>query len=623
MATTEHTINDAVAEFLRSTRASWKAHGHISSENTKKLSGTTARPDILVTEPNTSPVVVETEVLPALTVETEARSRLGHKLASNGALILSAIAVRMPVVLRTKQSTALKKEIESNDKFEFCLFTGESSVDCQRWPTSGWLVGRAEEIGLMAQAAAVPPAVIEAAANSLVEGVSEAAGTLAEVASTHPGVTSQIALALHQEDGEQTRRMACTILANAFVFQETLAGGPGALEKIKTFEQLRGAKKLTGAEIISEWRAILEVNYWPIFDVARRIIEVIPPTHMKALVKGLSATADKLLENRLMRSHDLTGAVFQRLIADRKFLAAYYTTPASAVFLANLAVRRDKPPGGGSWRDAAALGSIKVADFACGTGTLLSAAYQRLGQLHELAGGDAEKLHSKLMSECIYGCDVLPAAAQLTASMLAGVHPTTTFADSGVMTLEYGKQGTKGNLSIALGSLDLLNQQRMMDIVAVAGSALTGKGKAKKEVWKDLPDKSFHLVIMKPPFTRPTGQEASKIGVPIPMFAAFSSSEEEQRHMGAAMKPLTADTCYHGNAGEGSAFLALADRKVTMGGTIGLILPQSSSNWRGLAEVAVPNHEELCRSCACEHRWRRRWGKSHSLLTPVSVNALW
>ncbi len=502
----------------------------------------------------------------------------------------------MPVVLRTKQSTALKKEIESNDKFEFCLFTGESSVDCQRWPTSGWLVGRAEEIGLMAQAAAVPPAVIEAAANSLVEGVSEAAGTLAEVASTHPGVTSQIALALHQEDGEQTRRMACTILANAFVFQETLAGGPGALEKIKTFEQLRGAKKLTGAEIISEWRAILEVNYWPIFDVARRIIEVIPPTHMKALVKGLSATADKLLENRLMRSHDLTGAVFQRLIADRKFLAAYYTTPASAVFLANLAVRRDKPPGGGSWRDAAALGSIKVADFACGTGTLLSAAYQRLGQLHELAGGDAEKLHSKLMSECIYGCDVLPAAAHLTASMLAGVHPTTTFADSGVMTLEYGKQGTKGNLSIALGSLDLLNQQRMMDIVAVAGSALTGKGKAKKEVWKDLPDKSFHLVIMNPPFTRPTGQEASKIGVPNPMFAAFSSSEEEQRLMGAAMKPLTADTCYHGNAGEGSAFLALADRKVTMGGTIGLILPQSlltGEAWQKSRSQITKNYAEV------------------------------
>ena len=68
--------------------------------------------------------------------------------------------------------------------------------------------------------------MIEAAANSLIEGVSAAAGMLADVAASHPAVTGQIAEALHQEDGEQTRCMACTILANAFVFQETLAGGP-------------------------------------------------------------------------------------------------------------------------------------------------------------------------------------------------------------------------------------------------------------------------------------------------------------------------------------------------------------------------------------------------------------
>ena len=37
-----------------------------------------------------------------------------------------------------------------------------------------------------------------------------------------------------------------------------------------------------------------------------------------------------------MRSHDLTGAVFQQLIVDRKFLAAYYTTPASAALVAML-----------------------------------------------------------------------------------------------------------------------------------------------------------------------------------------------------------------------------------------------------------------------------------------------
>ena len=38
-------------------------------------------------------------------------------------------------------------------------------------------------------------------------------------------------------------------------------------------------------------------------------------------------------------AHDLTGRIFQRLIADRKYLATFYTLPASAALLARLAAR--------------------------------------------------------------------------------------------------------------------------------------------------------------------------------------------------------------------------------------------------------------------------------------------
>src|SRR6267378_2448335 len=142
--------------------------------------------------------------------------------------------------------------------------------------------------------------------------------------------------------------MATTILANAFMFQETLAGGPGSLSSVNSLEQLRGASGLTKSAILSEWRKILKVNYWPIFDIARRILEPIPAAQTQPLIEGLAGTADKLLQNRLMRSHDLTGAVFQRLIGDRKFLAAYYTTPASAALLVGLALTPKATPGGGS-----------------------------------------------------------------------------------------------------------------------------------------------------------------------------------------------------------------------------------------------------------------------------------
>src|SRR5438270_3645605 len=135
-------------------------------------------------------------------------------------------------------------------------------------------------------------------------------------------------------------------------------------------EELRGSKTgLTQSSVLGEWRKILEVNYWPIFDIARRILQSVPAAHSKSLIQRLAETADRLLENHLMRSHDLTGAVFQRMIVDRKFLAAYYTTPASAVLLIGLAVEPEKTPAGTSWASPDNVKALRIADFACGTGT--------------------------------------------------------------------------------------------------------------------------------------------------------------------------------------------------------------------------------------------------------------
>jgi len=102
VATTEHTINDALAAVLRETRYAWSTSEVVSSENTGMLKGNSRRPDILVLEANVSPVVIETEVLPAVTVEQEAVSRLGEQVRTTGRTILSSLAVRLPIRLRTK-----------------------------------------------------------------------------------------------------------------------------------------------------------------------------------------------------------------------------------------------------------------------------------------------------------------------------------------------------------------------------------------------------------------------------------------------------------------------------------------------------------------------------------------
>ena len=42
-----------------------------------------------------------------------------------------------------------------------------------------------------------------------------------------------------------------------------------------------------------------------------------------------------------------------------------------------------------NWSDAGAIGRLRIGDFACGTGALLSAVYEQVTSRHESAGGDS------------------------------------------------------------------------------------------------------------------------------------------------------------------------------------------------------------------------------------------
>jgi len=182
MPTTEHTINDTIAAVLRGTRRAWRDSKVVRSENTGMLKGSSGRPDILIVEPNVSPVVIETEVLPATTVEIEAVSRLGLQLRSSGRTILSSIAVRLPVRLRKQQGALLQSELSDATDLEIALYTGRDTSTYSRWPRSSWIQGSVADLSILAQSASVPPDVIDEAANQLVIGVSEAAGILQRLA---------------------------------------------------------------------------------------------------------------------------------------------------------------------------------------------------------------------------------------------------------------------------------------------------------------------------------------------------------------------------------------------------------------------------------------------------------
>jgi hypothetical protein len=101
---------------------------------------------------------------------------------------------------------------------------------------------------------------------------------------------------------------------------------------------------------------------------------------------------------------------------------------------------------------------------------------------------------------------------------------------------------------------------------------------------------------MNPPFTRATSHEGKKKDIPNPMFAAFSSSAEEQKLMAEATRRLTAGTSAHGNAGEASIFLVLADRKLKNGGVLALVMPLSlmlGESWEDSRAMVAKNYSDL------------------------------
>lgn len=593
MATTEHTINDALAGLLRGTRYAWRGRQVVQSETTQLFAGSRSRPDILVAEPYAAAVIIETEALPALTVEAEALSRLGETLGEHSSKILSSIAIRLPQRFREAQGRRLKEAIKNANDLEFALYTGKSRENYRRHPQSGWISGSLNDLSLLVQSASVPPSLIDEAANQLEIGVQRAAAWLEEMTANHPAAMRKIAAALHQQDGPQTRRMAAAILANALMFHEHLANGPGGLAEVRSLDELRGSSSFTKSAILLEWQKILKVNYWSIFDISRRILEAMPTVRSIDLIGQLTRTAQTLATQSLMWSHDLTGAVFQRLIADRKFLAAFYTTPASAALLVGLAVDAETLLADGDWGKSEDVKALRIADFACGTGTLLSTAYQRISQLHELHGGDSAKIHAAMMERALVGCDILPAATHLTASMLSGAHPQITYEGSAIFTQPYGLQEDG---KIALGSIDLLKDMALLEGSQVTAKALEGGGEAEKDTWRFVPHGSFDMVIMNPPFTRATNHEGQHAEIPNPVFAAFGSSAAEQKAMAKAARQLTRGTMAHGNAGEASTFMALADRKLRVGGMLALVMPVTlltGSSWEKCRAQLAGAYNEL------------------------------
>ena len=570
--TAEPGFNHELANILRRKHPRWP--DRIGVEQTNVFSEAAGlKPDIIVSHPGGLPVAVETEYTPAHTVEQDARERLGKILQETGDSIEQALAVRVPKALAKINQNALEAAIEKA-RLEFCLFSGDPE-HLERWPKTGWLDGSVDDLAACIELAALSENRIAQGMQILEDGIDQAAGKLRDACADAPDTLESIANELHQKDGEQTSRMAMAILANALTFHTTIAGVHG----IDTLDQLRGANgKLSKTRVLNVWKYILtKINYWPIFKIASDILLPIRNGTAQEILDRLSIVAAELQSLGATSQHDLCGRMFQRLITDRKFLATFYTLPSSATLLAELAVARLDI----DWSNRDDLAALRIGDFACGTGALLNAAYEAILSRYRRTGGDDRAIHPEMIERVLVGTDIMPAATHLTASVLSNTHPTVPFANTFIVTLPYGTPPKTSYREIAIGALDLIDGEQTLPLFGTGQKQVRGTDDSDDN-YVNIPHKEFDLVIMNPPFTRPTNHEIAD--VPVPSFAGFATSDDEMKHMSDRLKKIRTNRVRmlgmqsmvgHGNAGLASYFVDLAHAKVKRSGVLAMVLPAS------------------------------------------------
>ncbi len=414
------------------------------------------------------------------------------------------------------------------------------------------------------------------------------------------GCSTRIGEVLSQEGGEQSNRMAAAIMFNAVVFQHHIASHhPGI---VRSLEEVRSAGP-DRAVVAAEWDAILKINYWPIFGIARKLLDAIGDDDVAAAVLAeLYGNASDKVAHRATQG--LVGELFGRLIVDRKFLATYYTRPQSASFLAEMAVDRLDV----DWADPEAVTSLRVADLACGTGALLTATYRRIAARHEDTGGDPADLHEQMMQEVLTGCDIMPAAVHLTAAVLSGEHTHIGYEGTKTWVMPFGVHDFGAGPQTCLGSLDLLYSGQRRALFGDGSTAVEAKDTTVPSEAK-VPDKQFDLVIMNPPFTRPTNHENKQRGlqegvvVPNPAFAGLDNDEVAQELMSDALKKAygaggikPTDRAGDGNAGLPTNFVDLAHRKLRAGGVLALIVPAAAvtgGSWQKTRQLLAKHYEDI------------------------------
>ena len=593
----EQTFNEALAAALRARRKVWRDdERYVIAARQQTLSDAgRERPDILLAPPGIYPIVIEVEWDdPAF---TDARRRLGRQVVGATLPARSVIAVGAPAEIRRWSNDYLRRRLAEPDGVTLKLAVLSASVagdetevaltdaDVDVWPEPpNYVAGAVADLAALCEYAAAPPSLVSRTANQIAAQIHDLADNLYR--RLPPGVATDIAAGLGQRQDLPGLRMACCIWLTSLRLHNLLTVGSSTLRQngLRSTAVLRADNGgvITMGDLRAEWGKILAVNYGSMFNTARNALdERIPDLVGADVILQLAAIAERITTLRMGNRVDFAGELFPLLLDDREETAAHYTLPETAELLAQLAVSRLDLP---DWSDAAAVGNLRIADMACGTGTLLRAAYRHVRRRHEDAGGTADDLHRTMIEQSITGLDINALAAHMTAAGIATTEIATEYHTARIAAVAV--------LGGSAGSLELLESEQITGITCQL--ARTATTNLEQPVIIPVPHHSQDLVIQNPPYSRARGDRR--------MFDVTGITEKQRRQ---SVKRLTrirnnlraaGNEMTDGQAGLGADFSALAGRKLKPGGVFATVLPLTSAHsesWEGFRRAIEKEYRDI------------------------------
>ncbi len=517
----------------------------------------------------------------------------------------AAIAVGLPDTFKEQNESPVecRRRIRGRADFQYALYERNGDI-LSRFPRAGSMTGSVVDIGLLAIAASVPSADVEKMAREAVAEIKQAAEILEQA---RPSDIKKIKKKFDLKTPVAARKVIAMIWLDAMLVHIHLRE-QGAVDTNPLDESLSILDRA------QQWRAIVGRNWRAIFKPAVRALKAIgkgAPTATQNAMTILRGTAHRLSAAGLGDHVNIGGELFQRIVPDRESVAAYYTKPATAELLAALLIRR-KDRSDKEWTDPELFSKLSIGDFACGTGTLLRAAYRRIRQYREPSDdnhspdGDHEqreknardraaKFHVRAMegAACdqgykeggLTGADINTIAAHLTNSGLAMMGLGESYHRPNIGQVAVGKPVRGGRTT---GSLEFLAATTARDLLDDMGGTVSETGRRRKKSIQ-CADASFDYIIMNPPYTRTHGGGGGA-------FEIGGLSDAEREECQKRMQKLNEGTAANKVAGMASSFLCLARIKIKPGCRIGFVLPMTAAfadKWTDIRKMIVDDFEEI------------------------------